>query len=54
VGRDGVDIDLIWVSGEGKYFCKQGWTGEITLIPQENFSLSRIPGRDQWVRAKRL
>jgi len=21
------DMHLIWVSGEGKYFCKRGWTG---------------------------
>jgi hypothetical protein len=27
-----VDIDLIWVSGEAEYFCKQDWTGQITLI----------------------
>jgi hypothetical protein len=24
----GIDIDLIWGGGEGKYFCKRGWTGE--------------------------
>jgi hypothetical protein len=27
------DIDLIWVSGEGKYFLKWGWTGKITSAP---------------------
>jgi hypothetical protein len=27
-----MDIDLIWVSGEGKYFCKRDWTGRSRLI----------------------
>jgi len=26
VGRDGLDMHLIWVSGEEKYFCKRGLT----------------------------
>jgi hypothetical protein len=26
VGQDGLDMHLIWVNGEGKYFCKRGWT----------------------------
>jgi len=25
VGQDGLDMHLIWVSGEAKYFCKRGW-----------------------------
>jgi hypothetical protein len=25
--RTAVDIDLIWVWREGKYFCSEGWTG---------------------------
>jgi enoyl-CoA hydratase/carnithine racemase len=35
------DIDLIWVSGEAEYFCKQDWTGEIKLKLQENFLPTR-------------
>jgi hypothetical protein len=27
------DIVLIWVTPEQEYFCKQDWTGEVTLIP---------------------
>jgi hypothetical protein len=47
---DGIprDIDLIWVKREAEYFRKQHWTGQIELIPQENFS-SVIPGRRQRV-----
>src|SRR3981189_860704 len=26
-GRDGLDMHLIWVRPEQKYFCKRGWTG---------------------------
>jgi hypothetical protein len=36
-----MDIEVIWGRGEGKYFCKQGWTGQIRLIRQENFRFSR-------------
>src|SRR5258706_2809577 len=24
--RTGIDIEVIWVRCEGKYFCKRGWT----------------------------
>jgi hypothetical protein len=34
-------MPLIWVGGEGNYFCGRGWTGQITLIPKENFSCAR-------------
>jgi hypothetical protein len=37
------DIEVIWVRRERKSFCKQDWTGEITLIPKENFSFVVIP-----------
>jgi hypothetical protein len=30
-------MPLIWVRREGKYFCGQDWTGQISLIPQANF-----------------
>jgi hypothetical protein len=26
------DIEVIWVSSEAVYFCKQDWTTQITLI----------------------
>jgi hypothetical protein len=32
------DIDLIWVNREAKYFCKQVWTGQISLIQQVNLA----------------
>jgi hypothetical protein len=25
------DVDGIWAGGKGKYFCKQDWTGQISL-----------------------
>jgi hypothetical protein len=31
------DMALIWVGPKRKSFCKQDWTGGITLILQENF-----------------
>jgi hypothetical protein len=31
-GRDGGDIDLIWVKREREYFLIQVWTSSITLI----------------------
>jgi hypothetical protein len=31
LGRDGGDIDLIWVRREQKYFCRQDWTASISL-----------------------
>jgi hypothetical protein len=27
-----IDIDLIWGTGEGEYFCKRDWTAQISLI----------------------
>jgi hypothetical protein len=33
VGRDGDDIDLIWVSGEAEYFCKRDWTAKSLICP---------------------
>jgi hypothetical protein len=41
VGGTGLDMQLIWVRREGNYFCGRGWTGQITLIPKENFSCTR-------------
>jgi hypothetical protein len=32
---------LIWVSGEGKYFWKEGWTGGIRLIRLNKFRCAR-------------
>ena len=32
VGRDGANMDLIWVGGEAIYFWEQDWTGSISLI----------------------
>jgi hypothetical protein len=32
---------VIWVGCEAKYFSKQGWTGQITLIAQSNFRFKR-------------
>jgi hypothetical protein len=26
VGRDGGDLEVIWVVREQKYFCERGWT----------------------------
>src|SRR6266404_2738136 len=26
LGQDVIDIEVIWVRREGKYFCKRGWT----------------------------
>jgi hypothetical protein len=35
------DIDLIWVGGEEKYFCKWDWTGGIRLIRLNKFRRAR-------------
>jgi hypothetical protein len=32
VGRDIVDVEVICVRREQKYFCKRGWTGNHRLI----------------------
>jgi hypothetical protein len=37
------DIDLIWVSGEGKYFCEKGWTASIRLIRFNKSHSARDP-----------
>jgi hypothetical protein len=28
-----VDIEVIWVKRERKYFCKRGWTGKSVICP---------------------
>jgi hypothetical protein len=33
-----MDIEVIWGKREGEYFCNQGWTGQISLIPKAIFS----------------
>jgi hypothetical protein len=38
-GGMAMDIEVIWVRREGKYFCKWDWTGQITLI---RFNKSRF------------
>jgi hypothetical protein len=38
VGRDGLDMQLIWVPGKQEYFCKGDWTTQITLIGFSNFA----------------
>ncbi len=48
-------MEVIWVCGEGKYFCKRGWTAQISLIHLTKFSCARkaesgklvIPGLDE-------
>ena len=35
------DMEVIWISGEGKYFCKQGWTAQISLIHLNKFGCAR-------------
>jgi hypothetical protein len=41
-GRTARDIEVIWVRRERKYFCNQGWTGQITLIRFDKSAVSRI------------
>jgi len=36
-----VDIEVIWVKREGKYFCKSDWTTQITLIRLNNLTCAR-------------
>jgi hypothetical protein len=40
-GTGGV-VGLIWGWREGVYFCREGWTGQITLIGLEKLAQSRI------------
>src|SRR5947209_16735773 len=35
--RDRPERPLIWVPWEADYFCGDGWTAQIGLIPQTNF-----------------
>jgi hypothetical protein len=41
VERDAIDMELIWVGGEAKYFCEEIWTGQITLNAFKKFVFSR-------------
>ena len=41
-GRTVKDVEVICVRREQKYFCREDWTAQITLIPRENFSSRRI------------
>ena len=43
-GRDGVDIELIWVNRERKCFFKRDWTAQITLIRFNKI----VPARRRW------
>jgi hypothetical protein len=45
VGRDGRDMQVIWVKWEQEYFCEEGWTGRNRLNPKKNFFSPVIPGR---------
>jgi hypothetical protein len=55
-GMAGV-LELIWAFREAVYFSGKDWTTQITLIPHENFALTRIgphsarPGARRWARA---
>jgi hypothetical protein len=41
-----IDLDVIWVWREGKYFYKGDWTAQITLIRLEKFRCVRkSPGQ---------
>jgi hypothetical protein len=35
------DIGVIWVRGEQKYFCKWGWTTQISLTRLNKFAVAR-------------
>jgi hypothetical protein len=41
VERDAIDMELIWVGGEAKYFCEEIWTGQITLNAFRKFVFAR-------------
>jgi hypothetical protein len=34
-------IEVIWVRMESKYFCKEGWTGQITLNRLKKLNFAR-------------
>ena len=36
-------MDLIWVGGEGKYFCNEDWTASISLIRFNKLNSARRP-----------
>jgi hypothetical protein len=36
-------LEMIWVAGEAEYFCKLGWTTQITLIRFTNLGCARTP-----------
>jgi hypothetical protein len=38
-----MDIEVIWGKRKQENFFNEDWTGEITLIPQANFSSARMP-----------
>jgi hypothetical protein len=40
-GETAGDIEVIWVSGKQKYFCKWDWTGQISLIRFTKLSFRR-------------
>jgi hypothetical protein len=41
VGRDGGNIDVIWVSGEAENFSRWDWTGQISLNWLSKFDFTR-------------
>jgi hypothetical protein len=42
---------VIWVGREGKYFCEQDWTAQISLNRLNNFAVARkSPGRSYQLR----
>jgi hypothetical protein len=41
VGRDGDGYSLICISEKQKYFCRQDWTGQISLIRLDKFGVTR-------------
>jgi hypothetical protein len=43
VGRDGLEYRGDLYSGKQKYFCKQDWTGQITLKSKANFFSGSMP-----------
>jgi hypothetical protein len=50
VGRDGDDEEVIWVKWEQKYFCKEDWTGSISL---NRFSKLALPITPKKLSARR-
>jgi hypothetical protein len=41
VGRDAIDVEVIWVKSERDYFCGRGWTGQITLMRHDKLDFWR-------------